>query len=100
MASTQVRATQIANEITDTDVAAANKDGAAGTASMRTLGTGATQAAAGNHTHAHSALTGLTSGDDHTQYVLGVGRVGGQIIYGGTAVGDNIAILPNSQGNL
>ena len=37
--------------ITDTDVAAANKDGAAGTPSMRTLGTGATQAAAGNHTH-------------------------------------------------
>lgn len=34
--------------ITDTDVAAANKDGAAGTASMRTLGTGAAQAAAGN----------------------------------------------------
>ena len=34
-----------------------------------TLGTGANQAAAGNHTHAHSTLTGLTSGDDHTQYV-------------------------------
>lgn len=34
--------------ITDAKVAAANKDGAAGTASMRTLGTGATQACAGN----------------------------------------------------
>jgi hypothetical protein len=34
--------------ITDTEVAAANKDGAVGTASMRTLGTGAKQAAAGN----------------------------------------------------
>lgn len=34
--------------ITDTDVAAANKDGASGTASMRTLGTGAAQACAGN----------------------------------------------------
>lgn len=34
--------------ITDTHVAGANKDGAAGTASMRTLGTGASQAAAGN----------------------------------------------------
>lgn len=34
--------------ITDTDVAAANKDGSAGTASMRTIGTGATQAMAGN----------------------------------------------------
>lgn len=34
--------------ITDTEVAAANKDGAAGTASMRTLGTTATKACAGN----------------------------------------------------
>jgi hypothetical protein len=34
--------------ITDAKVAAANKDGVAGTASMRTLGTGATQACAGN----------------------------------------------------
>jgi len=34
--------------IVDADVAAANKDGAAATPSMRTLGTGAAQAAAGN----------------------------------------------------
>lgn len=33
---------------TDADIAAANKDGAAGTPSMRTLGTGAAQACAGN----------------------------------------------------
>ncbi|MEK7848937.1 MAG: hypothetical protein AAB270_08430, partial [Chloroflexota bacterium] len=37
--------------ITDTEIAAANKDGAAGTPSMRTLGAGAQQAAAGNHAH-------------------------------------------------
>jgi hypothetical protein len=37
-----------AGTITDVNVAAANKDGAAGTASLRTLGTGAAQAAAGN----------------------------------------------------
>jgi hypothetical protein len=37
-----------AGVITDTEVAAANKDGASGTASMRTLGTGAAQACAGN----------------------------------------------------
>ncbi len=44
-----VTAAKIANAtITDAQIAAANKDGAAGTASMRTLGTGATQAAAGN----------------------------------------------------
>lgn len=43
---------KIANgTITDGSVAAANKDGAANKASMRTLGTGAQQAAAGNHTH-------------------------------------------------
>lgn len=34
--------------ITDTQVAAANKDGSTGVASMRTLGTGATQSAPGN----------------------------------------------------
>lgn len=37
--------------ITDAHVAAANKDGLAATASMRTLGTGSQQAAAGDHTH-------------------------------------------------
>lgn len=37
--------------ITDAQVAAANKDGVATKPSMRTLGTGAQQAAAGNHTH-------------------------------------------------
>ena len=37
-----------AGKITDTKVAAANKDGAAAVPSMRTLGTGATQAVAGN----------------------------------------------------
>jgi hypothetical protein len=42
--------------VTDAGVAAANKDGAAGTPSMRTLGTGAAQAAAGNHTHASMGL--------------------------------------------
>lgn len=45
-----------ANTLTDRSVAVANKDGIAGVASMRTLGTGATQAAAGNHTHAPTSL--------------------------------------------
>ncbi len=36
------------SNITDTQVAAANKDGTSGTASLRTLGTGAAQACAGN----------------------------------------------------
>lgn len=40
--------TNLSNEITDTMVAAANKDGAANVASMRTLGTTALTACAGN----------------------------------------------------
>jgi hypothetical protein len=42
--------------ITDTEIAAANKDGAAGTASMRTLGTGAAAACAGNDSRLHAGL--------------------------------------------
>ena len=41
--------------IVDTDVAAANKDGTAATPSLRTLGTGAQQAAAGNDTRLSDA---------------------------------------------
>ena len=49
IANLAVTAAKIANAtITDTQVAAANKDGVAGTASMRTRGTGAQQACAGN----------------------------------------------------
>lgn len=60
----------VAGAVTDVEVAAANKDGAAGTASMRTLGTGASQAAAGNHAHSGvyepadsdlTAIAGLSS---------------------------------------
>ena len=47
-----------AGVITDTEVAAANKDGASGTASMRTLGTGAAQACAGNDARLSDARVG------------------------------------------
>lgn len=46
-----IDACTVTRAITDQRVAAANKDGAVGTASMRTIGTGALQAAAGNHGH-------------------------------------------------
>jgi hypothetical protein len=49
-----------AGALTDAMVAAANKDGTATTPSLRTLGTGSTQAAAGNHGHTGMAL--LSSG--------------------------------------
>jgi len=51
--------------ITDADIAAANKDGTAGTPSLRTLGTGAQQAAAGNDARLSNARTptGAAGGD-------------------------------------
>lgn len=49
MAATQIRSGQILDgSLTDADEASANKDGAAGTPCLRTLGTGAQQAMAGN----------------------------------------------------
>lgn len=50
-----------AGVIVDADVNAANKDGLAAVPSLRTLGTGAQQAAAGNHTHANPP--NVTDGD-------------------------------------
>lgn len=66
IANLAVTAAKIANAtITDTQVAAANKDGSAGTASMRTLGTGATQACAGNDARLSDSRTpsGSAGGD-------------------------------------
>jgi hypothetical protein len=66
MARTQVPGSQILDAtITDADVAAANKDGAAGTASMRTLGTGAAQAAAGNDSRLSDARTPTAHASTH-----------------------------------
>jgi len=49
--SSSISTTIGAGKVTDTHVAAANKDGLAAAPSLRTLGTGAQQAAAGNHNH-------------------------------------------------
>lgn len=55
MAATRVTTQDIKDgTLTDVDVATANKDGTAATPSLRTLGTGAAQAAAGDHTHGAS----------------------------------------------
>lgn len=76
IANKTITAAQIADTtITDLQVAAANKNGAASTQSMRTLGTGATEAAAGNHGHTGMAL--IASGS-----FVGTGSAGRQITPG------------------
>lgn len=52
-------------QITDANVAAANKDGVAGTASMRTLGTGAQQAAGGTDARLSDARTPTAHATSH-----------------------------------
>jgi hypothetical protein len=49
-------------------------------------------AAASGGTIAHSVLTGLTTGDPHTQYVLLAGRSGGTTLYGGPDSGDDLIL--------
>jgi hypothetical protein len=49
-------------------------------------------AAASGGTIAHSVLTGLTTGDPHTQYALLAGRSGGTTIYGGVDNGDDLTL--------
>ena len=45
----------------------------------------------GGFTSPHSNLTGLLN-DDHTQYLLLAGRIGGQIIIGGTGSGNDLIL--------
>lgn len=45
---------------------------------------------------AHSTLTGLTSGDDHTQYAYLAGRSGGQILISGTDASNNLILRSTS----
>ena len=60
--------------------------------------TGILQATAGvlSGGAAHSALTSLTVGDDHTQYALLAGRSGGQTLYGSTVTAEDLTLGDNS----
>jgi hypothetical protein len=54
------------------------------------------QAAAGGGQLDHGlAITGLTD-DDHTQYALLAGRAGGQVLIGGTGIGDDLTFQTTS----
>lgn len=90
--------------IVDGDVAAANKDGATGTASMRTIGTGALQAAAGNHTHAVlQVATGSYSGSGTSgtsKAVTGLGFTPSLVVVTGTTGGATKQVIINSSAGL
>lgn len=60
--------------------------------SLRSNGAGADPSWVTPFSGAHSALTGLTTGDDHTQYALLAGRSGGQTLNGDTASGGNLTL--------
>jgi len=51
----------------------------------------ATTVSRSDHNHDHGTLTGLAD-DDHLQYALLAGRVGGQTLNGGTAAGDDLSL--------
>jgi hypothetical protein len=75
MPVTLIEGTQIrAGTVTDTQMAAANKDGLGTTPSVRTLGTGAQQAAAGNDSRflpAYSGVVSVVAGTTSTTFTNG-----------------------------
>ncbi len=70
-----------AGSVSDVGIGAANKDGVAGTPCMRTLGAGATQAAAGNHTHTAATITtnGSYVGDGTNNRNVALGASGAKL---------------------
>ena len=75
--------------------AGSNKISIGGTGTEALIGAGASvDVVEANLTH--NNLGGLTTGDAHTQYALLLGRVGGQILIGGTAAGNDLTLRATS----
>lgn len=92
----------LSGEITDTMVATANKDGAAGTACMRTLGTSATSACAGNDSRLGvpadlSITTAKLAADAVTNAKLADDAVKAENIYAGAVGASELASASVSQ---
>lgn len=52
----------------------------------------------GSSSSQHNDLDGLTVGDPHTQYAYLPGRVGGQVLVGGTAASNNLVLRSTTNG--
>ncbi len=95
MGTTKIDGRQVADGgLTDADIATANKDGIAATASMRTLGTGAQQACAGNDSRLSDARTPVgTSLAAAKIWVGSGGNAAAAVTMSGDATLDNAGAL-------
>ena len=85
MTATSIRAAQVSNQtLTDTQEATANVDGVPATASLRTLGTGAQQACAGNDSRLPTQAVNASSSPTHANLTL----TGDLSVQGNTTLGD------------
>lgn len=83
IANLTITSAQIANgTITDTQVATGNKDGTAATPSMRTIGTGALQACAGNDSRLSDTRTPIAHAVNASTYGYGDGTLAGHLRVG------------------
>lgn len=86
-----------AGTITSANIAAGNIDGVAATPSLRTLGTGAQQAAAGNHTHAQLHTQNTDAGTSSATFFL-VGTAVTDVLIKKSGSGELSARLGNDTG--
>jgi hypothetical protein len=82
--------------VTDAKVATANKDGAAATVSMRTLGTGELQACAGNDSRLSDTRTPGDASVSQAKLKTSTGTVNINVA-GGAAIGETALVLPGGE---